>query len=79
MAHYHGAPESNSMNIKLLVVAALGLLIALSIAFAVNNLVRKVVPLLQIIDNTLKFHTNLAEFILSIVRKIDSLNKRGAL
>lgn len=79
MAHYHGAPESNSMTIKLLVVAALVLLSALSIAFTVNYLARKVAPLLQIIDDTLKFHTNLAEFILSIVRKIDSLNRRGAL
>jgi hypothetical protein len=66
------------MTIKLLVVAALGLLIALSMAFAVNNLARQVIPLLQIIDDTVKIHASLAEFILSTIRKIILLNKRDS-
>ena len=76
MAHYHGAPESSRMTIKLLVVATFGLLIALSMAFAVNDLARRVTPLLQIIDDTIKIHTSLAEFIISHIRKIILWNER---
>lgn len=67
----------SSLAIALCVIGLLA--IAIAMWFTIIRVAKEITSFLQIIDDTLKIYNSFVEFILSLVRKVDSLNRRGAL